>query len=294
MMDILVTGGAGQVGIELQRLGTDEVRFVAPSREELNLGRPESISRVVADRPWAAVINVAAYTAVDRAEAEVAHAWSANALGPAVLAAETGRAGIPLVQVSTDYVFSGEKIGAYEEDDPVGPLGVYGGSKLGGEIAVRTGNPRHAIVRTSWVVSSHRANFVKTMLRLASERPVLRVVDDQHGCPTSAADLAAALHAVAVGLVRDPETAGTYHFANAGATTWFRFAREIMAQSQARGGPYAEVEAITTADFPTPARRPRNSQLSSANIERAFGIVPRRWEFALAGIMDQLSPITGA
>lgn len=293
-MDILVTGGGGQVGIELQRLGTDRVRFVAPSRQELDLAQPESIARLLGNRPWTAVINAAAYTAVDRAEADVAHAWSANALGPAVLAAETGRARIPLVQVSTDYVFSGEKIGAYEEDDSVEPLGVYGGSKLGGEVAVRTGNPRHAIVRTSWVVSAHRANFVRTMMRLAAERPVLRVVDDQHGCPTSAADLAGALRAVALGLVEDPEKAGTYHFANAGATTWCGFAREILAQSQARGGPCAEVEAITTAEFLTPARRPRNSRLSTAKIESAFGIVPRRWEAALIGIMDELIPTTGA
>lgn len=288
-MDILVAGGQGQVGLELERLGRGDLRLAAPGRGELDLARPETVAAVLGQRRWAAVVNAAAYTAVDRAEGEVAAAWTANALGPAILAAETAKAGIPLVHVSTDYVFSGDKPGPYDEDDAVGPLGVYGASKLAGELAVRTANPRHAIVRTAWVVSPHRANFVKTMLRLAAERPALRVVDDQRGSPTSAADLAAALVTIATRLAREPGApTGTFHFANAGEATWCGFAREIMAVSEARGGPFAPVEAITTAEYPTPARRPANSVLSTARIAREFGISPRPWRAALSDILDAL------
>lgn len=290
-MDILVTGGQGQVGLELRSLEREGCRIVAPTRDEFDLTKRDSVARTLHERPWSAVINAAAYTAVDRAEFEVAEAWSVNALGPAILAAETGNAGIPLVHVSTDYVFGGDNPGFYEEDDPVRPLGVYGASKLGGELAVRTANPRHVIVRTAWVVSPHRANFVKTILRVAAERPRLRVVDDQHGCPTSAGDLAVALRTIATRLAEDPSApVGTYHFVNGGATTWCGLAREIFSQSAIRGGPSAMVEAISTAEYPTPARRPANSRLSTVKLSRDFGIVPRPWPAALADIVSALLP----
>jgi len=199
------------------------------------------------------------------------------------------KAGIPLVQVSTDYVFAGDKDGAWTVDDPVGPLGVYGASKLGGELAVRTSGARHAVVRTAWVVSAHGSNFVKTMLRVGAERDVLRVVDDQRGSPTSAADLARALATIAVRLAEDPHApTGTFHFANAGATTWAGFAAEIFRQSAQRGGPAARVEPITTADYPTPARRPANSLLDTRAIRDAYGIAPRPWAEALGDILDDL------
>jgi dTDP-4-dehydrorhamnose reductase len=240
-------------------------------------------------RPWAAVINAAAYTAVDKAESDVVAAWTVNALAPAALAAACAAAAIPLVQVSTDYVFAGDKQGAWQVDDPVGPLGVYGASKLGGELAVRTSGARAAIVRTAWVVSAQGANFVKTMLRLAADRDQLRVVADQHGSPTSAADLAAALATIAVRLADDPSApTGTFHFSNAGETTWADFAREIFRQSTARGGPSAAVEGIPTSDYPTPARRPANSLLSHDAIRTAYGIAPRPWDAALADILDAL------
>ncbi|TXN54191.1 sugar nucleotide-binding protein, partial [Methylobacterium sp. WL6] len=198
-MDILVLGGAGQVGTELQAYAwPDGVRVHAPDRAALDITDAEAVAARMAERPWGAVINTAAYTAVDRAEAEPVAAWRLNALAPAILAAETARHAVPLVQVSTDYVFDGTRDGAYRPDDPIAPRSVYGASKAGGELAVRAGNPRHAILRTAWVVSPHRGNFVKTMLRLSAERDRLTVVDDQHGCPTSAADLAAALAAVAL------------------------------------------------------------------------------------------------
>lgn len=290
-MMILVTGGDGQLGLELQRLRSTGLRIVAPSRQELDIADPASSARVIAGERWSAVINAAAYTAVDRAEREVAEAWRSNALGPAVLAAETVKAGLPMLHVSTDYVFAGDKAGPYDEDDPVGPLGVYGASKLAGEIAVRTGNPRHAIVRTAWVFSAHRTNFVRTILRLAAEQPVVRVVDDQHGCPTSAADLAAALATIAIRLAHEvPGPVGTYHFVNAGATTWCGLAREVVSGSRARGGASAEIAPITTADYPTPARRPANSGLSTARLQRAFGVTPRPWQAALGDVLDELLP----
>ena len=291
-MDILVLGGAGQVGLELQRLAPGAgLACVAPVRGELDLTDTEATRAAVASRRWACVINTAAYTAVDKAESDAATAWALNAEVPGILAAATAAASIPLVHVSTDYVFDGSKASAYEVDDPVAPLGVYGASKEAGERAVRAANPRHAVVRTSWVVSPHRSNFVKTMLRLAGERPSLRVVDDQVGTPTVAADLAGALLAVARRLATEPAApVGTFHFANAGATTWCGLARETLALSAARGGPSVAVEPIATSDYPTPARRPANSRLSTARITADYGIVPRDWRVALADVVEALVP----
>lgn len=287
---VLVTGGGGQLGTELQRCRwPDGWQVTAVDRDELDLADTAAIAATVARRPWAAVINGGAYTAVDKAESDQLAAWTVNALAPAAFGEACARAGIPLIQVSTDYVFAGDKDGPWEVDDPVAPLGVYGASKLGGELAVRTSGARHVIVRTAWVVSAHRHNFVKTMLRLAETRDALNVVDDQHGSPTSAADLADALVAVAVRLADDPDApSGTYHFSNAGAVSWAGFAREIFRQSAERGGPSASVAPIATSEYPTPARRPANSLLSHAAIERAFGVRPRPWQDALVPILDEL------
>jgi dTDP-4-dehydrorhamnose reductase len=289
-MELLVLGGTGQVGTELRAQALpDGVRLHAPDRAGLDLTDAAALADMVAARPWACVINAAAYTAVDRAESEVAQAWRLNALAPAVLAAATARAGIPLVHVSTDYVFDGSAEGAYAPDAPIGPRSVYGASKAAGEIAVRSANPRHAIIRTAWVVSPHGTNFVKTMLRLARERDALRVVDDQHGCPTSAGDLAAALLAVALRLARDPDApTGTHHCVNAGAATWCGFAQAILAGAARRGGRVVPVAGIPTSAYPTPARRPANAQLSTASLSAAYGITPRPWEAALEDILDRL------
>jgi len=285
---VLIIGGSGQLGRELAAVPwPDDVAPVAPGRAAADLTDRNAIASILADGDWAAVINVAAFTGVDAAEEAMAAAFAANALGPAILAEETRRRGVPLIHVSTDYVFDGKKPAAYDEDDATGPLGVYGASKLAGELAVRAGNPRHLIVRTSWLCGRYGKNFARTMLRLAETRDTLRVVDDQHGTPTAAPDLAGAL----IKLATSPDLrdrAGTYHFANRGETTWCGLARMIFAQSVARGGPSATVEAITTADYPTPARRPSNSRLSTARIERDFGIVPRAWEEALADVVDDL------
>jgi dTDP-4-dehydrorhamnose reductase len=290
MRQILVTGADGQLGRELRRRAWPAGwEPVALDRAALDLADTAAIAAMVASRPWAAVINAAAYTAVDKAESDVVAAWMINALAPAAFGQACAATGIPLVQVSTDYVFAGDKAGAWEVSDPVAPLGVYGASKLGGELAVRTSGARHAIVRTAWVVSAHRHNFIRTMLRVGAERGHLRVVDDQQGSPTGAADLADVLIAIALRLAEDSDApTGTFHFSNAGAVSWAGFAVEIFRQSGLRGGPTATVEPITTAEYPTPARRPANSLLSHDAIRAAYGITPRSWQAALPDILDEL------
>lgn len=292
--DVLLTGGSGQVGTEILRQAPATMNIVAPSSAEMSLGDPDAVLAMVASRPWAAVINCAAYTAVDRAESEVVDAWRANALGPAALAQATAAAEIPLIHVSTDYVFDGSKPGFYLESDPVAPLGVYGGSKEGGEQAVRTGNRRHVILRTAWVVSPHGSNFIKTMLRLAETRPDIRVVDDQRGCPTSAADIAATLLKITGRMIASPQSAptGTYHFVNGGEATWCELARTVFDLAAARGRAAPRVEAITTAEFPTPARRPANSRLGVAKLRADYGIEPRHWRAAVEDIVEALLPAT--
>lgn len=287
---ILITGGAGQVGLELLAARwPDYVVLHAPTRSELNLGDAKSVQAAFVATPFSAVINSGAHTAVDKAETEVAAAFVANAMGPAILADITREAGIPLIQVSTDYVFDGSKNDSYVESDPVGPLGVYGASKLAGEMAVRSGNPRSVVLRTAWVLSVHRANFLKTMLRLATDRPALRVVGDQHGCPTSARDIAAALKTITLRMIADPSApTGVYQFVNAGETTWAGLASEIFALSAATGGPTAAVEAIPASEYPTPAKRPTNSRLSTAKLTHDYGIAPRPWQAAVAEIVTEL------
>lgn len=286
---ILVTGGSGQVGQSLARLAPEELELVMPTRAELDLSDPHAIEAYVASREWTAVISSGAYTAVDKAEGDVAAAWAANAVGPAALAAASARAGIPILHVSTDYVFDGSQPGFYREEDPVAPIGVYGASKEGGEQAVRTANRRHVILRTAWVVSPFGANFVKTMLRLGADRPQLRVVGDQQGCPTSALDIAATLLALLDRATHDAAPLyGTYHFVNAGEATWHALACAVFDRAATHGRPRPEVEAITTADFPTPARRPANSRLATAKLAQAFGLAPRPWREAIDEIVDEL------
>ena len=287
---VLVTGAGGQLGTELRRAAWPAGWVVtAIDQADLDLTDLTAIAAKVAEHPWAVIINGAAYTAVDKAESDVVTAWRVNALAPAAFAAACAAATTPLVQVSTDYVFAGDKQDAWEIDDPVAPLGVYGASKLGGELAVRTSGARHAIVRTAWVVSAHGNNFVKTMLRIGVERETLKVVDDQRGSPTGAADLAHALMTIAIRLAEDEVApTGTFHFSNTGAISWAEFASEIFRQSRARGGPDATVEPIPSSAYPTPARRPANSLLSHDAIRAAYDIEPRDWRLALADILDEL------
>ena len=290
MKRILITGGTGQVGIELVRQPwRSDIEIWAPGRAELDLANPDAIRAAIADKRPACVINAAAYTAVDAAENDAANAFLANCQGPAWLAEETAKTATPLIHVSTDYVFRGDSSGTHGEDDPVDPVGVYGASKAAGEFAVRSINARSVIVRTAWVLSAHRSNFLKTMLRLAADRPTLRVVADQIGCPTSAADLASALSTIALRHIDDESApTGTYHFVNAGEASWHDLAAEIFRLSRSVGGPSADVEPIASSEFPTRARRPANSRLASDKISRDFGIHPRKWRAAVADIIAEL------
>lgn len=281
MRPILVTGGSGQVGTELKALGPRfGVEIVAPGRADLDLASSCAIDHFLGNRDWSAVINCAAYTAVDKAESEPELAFAVNAVAPELIAKQTAARAIRLLHVSTDYVFDGSKDGSYVEDDPVAPLGVYGASKQAGEQAVLVSHPAHVILRTAWVVSPHGANFVKTMLRVGAERKQLRVVDDQRGCPTSAHDIAEALLTIAT----TGQARGTYHFVNAGEATWWELARFVFD----RAGMEVEVEPITTADYPTPAKRPANSRLSTEKLRQAFGIAPRPWQAAVGEVVDAL------
>ena len=281
MKPILVTGGTGQVGTALRQLGPSlGVEIIAPERSELDLADSCSIERMLGDRDWAAVINCAAYTGVDKAESEPDLAHAVNAVAPEIIGKVTAARGLRLLHVSTDYVFDGSSAGLYDEDDPVAPLGVYGASKQAGEAAIRVSNADHIILRTAWVVSPWGHNFVRTMLRVGPERGTLRVVDDQRGCPTSAHDIARTLLTIAT----DGAAAGTYHFVNAGEATWCELARFVFE----RAGLEVKVEGITTDQYPTPAKRPANSRLSTAKLQGAFGIVPRPWQHAVGEVMDAL------
>lgn len=287
---ILITGGEGQVGRELTALAwPDNVDLYAPARESLDIAAPESVKRAFEARRYDCVINTAAYTAVDKAETETSRAFAINAFGPALLAEAARQAGAPIIQVSTDYVFDGSNQDAYVEDHPTAPLGAYGASKLAGELATRSGNARSVVVRTAWVFSRHRTNFLKTVLHLAHARPRLRIVDDQSGCPTSAKDIARALQKIALRMLNDQDApTGIFHFVNAGNTTWAGFAREILKQHYGDEAAAGRVEGISTDDYPTPAKRPANSRLATIKIQQAYGIEPRPWPSALAEVVTEL------
>lgn len=288
-MKLLVLGAGGQVGRELCRLAwPDGWEIAAFDRQGLDITEREAVFAGVARERPDIVVNAAAYTAVDRAESEREAAWAGNCTGPANLAAACRDAAIPLIHISTDYVFDGTKSGPYREDDPVAPLGAYGASKEAGERVVRDALAEHVILRTAWVYSAHGHNFVKTMLRLASERPALRVVADQIGSPTSAVDIAAAIGAIVGQLGTGNRRWGTYHFVGGGAVSWHGFAEAIFALAEPWRGRPPLVEAIATADYPTPARRPANSLLDCTKIGGAFGIVPRPWREALAEVIREI------
>jgi dTDP-4-dehydrorhamnose reductase len=290
-MRFLLLGGGGQVGVELRSLGFPKgIELFAPTRQELDLCDAQAVSRVIAADRWSAVINAAAYTEVDRAESEEEPAFAVNAGAPARLAMETARSGIPLVHISSDYVFDGRKGAPYEEQDKAVPINAYGRSKLAGEQSVRVGNPRHVILRTSWVYSPYRKNFVKTILRLATERDRLRVVADQRGCPTAACEIAKACIDVAAVCALGPDDGpyGTYHFAGAGEATWFEFATAIVEMAAGRLGRSPRVAPIRTADYPTPASRASDTRLDCTAVRRAFGFQPRSWRRSLESTIDQL------
>lgn len=289
---VLVIGRNGQVGRALCAIAPGGgLRFEGVGRDELDITREAEVAREIARRRPRVVVNAAAYTAVDRAESEPERAFAVNAEGAGAIARACRAAGAALFHISTDYVFDGGKQGAYVEDDPVAPASVYGRSKAAGEDAVRAACPEHVILRTAWVFSAERGNFVKTMLRLATERAEIRVVDDQRGSPTAADGIAAALATMARrGLEGGMDRLwGTYHYAGGEAVTWFGFARAIFAAREAAtGAPPPRLVPITTAEYPTPARRPANSVLDCRRIGAAFGIAPCDWRGALGQVVARL------
>ncbi len=295
---ILQFGTIGQLGTELIHLAEPNgVDLQAVTLEEGDFTRPDDVVRAVRNAgPLDAVVNAAAYTAVDKAESNEALAAVINAGTVGVLAACCAELGVPLIHVSTDYVYDGRKTSPYVESDPVSPQNVYGRTKLAGEEAIRRAQPAHVILRTSWVYSPYGANFVKTMLRLAAEREELRVVDDQFGAPTAAADLAQAIFTIVKRLAAGPveDGYGVFHYTGGGETTWCRFAQAILEQSRDWSQPKARIVPITTADYPTPAARPENSRLDCGKIKRVYGIATVPWQTALGLTLDVLKRQLGS
>lgn len=291
-MRLLVIGCAGQLARALVRAGSAAGHAVtALGRPGFDLADRPSIAPALAAVAPDLVVNAAAYTAVDRAEAEPEAAFRLNAEAAGWLAEAAATLDVPFVHVSTDYVFDGAGGAPYAEDAPPNPLGVYGASKLAGEDRVLAAHPRSLLLRTSWLCGAEGANFMKTMLRLATERPLLRVVGDQHGAPSFANDLAAAILRLAPGLVAaragDPAFS-LFHLTGAPHTTWHGFAEAILDRAALRGHPRPALEAITTAEYPTPARRPADSRLDCGRIGRVHGIVPADWRVALDDCLDAL------
>jgi dTDP-4-dehydrorhamnose reductase len=299
---VLVTGAGGQVGGQVARILEGRAQAIALDRSRLDLRDPAGIATRIRETRPQLIVSAAAYTAVDRAESEEALARAVNAVAPGVIAEEAARAGALLVHFSTDYVFDGEKSSPYVEDDPAHPLNAYGRTKLEGERNIAASGCAHVILRTSWVYGPQGANFLLTMLRLAATRDELRIVDDQRGAPTSSLQLARAVLALftlaeparpisAEDIARVSALRGLYHATAAGETTWFGFAQAIF-EARARGANFKapRLVAIPTREYPTPARRPANSVLSSERLERTFGVRLGDWR---AGLAETLSALPG-
>lgn len=291
-MRMVVTGRCGQiVGALRERATASPFEVVALGRPELDLSFPAEkiISAVEAADPDV-IISVAAYTQVDKAESERELAFAINAAGPKALAKAARGLGVPLIHLSTDYVFDGSKNSPYVEDDATGPQGVYAASKLEGEMAVAATQPDSAVLRTAWVYSPFGANFVKTMLRLAADREEVSVVSDQHGNPTSAMDVADGILAVAGRIAgsKDSSLRGIFNMTSTGEASWADFAEAVFAASAEMGGPTARVVRIATADYPTAARRPANSRLDSSKLERVYGVRLPDWRQSVKQVVERL------
>jgi dTDP-4-dehydrorhamnose reductase len=288
---LAIIGSKGQLGWELVRQGEARgLGILARDCPEIDISDLASIDACLDSADIDLVVNAAAYTAVDRAESEPQAAFAVNRDGPANLAKKCRDRHIPLIHVSTDYVFDGTKPGAYIEEDPVAPLGTYGASKAAGEEEVRGRLPEHIILRTAWLCGFHGHNFVKTILKLGRKKEILRVVSDQFGCPTFAADLGEAILKMAAQVAKNRSASwGTYHYCGAGKTTWHHFAKTIFEIArQYEKFAVKEVVPISTAEYPTPVKRPANSVLDCSKIERHFGIRPRPWKESLAEMIEQL------
>ena len=288
-MKLLVFGANGQIGRELCRAARPPGCDLVPlARARADIGDALAVAAAIgAERPDL-VLNLAAYTAVDRAESEAEEAWRVNCEGARLIALACRRSGAPLIQLSTDYVFDGEKREPYREDDRVHPLGVYGASKEAGEVAVRALLPEHVILRTAWVFSPFGANFLKTVLRLGRGEKPLRIVADQIGSPTPAAAIAAALVAIARAIAEDRAEWGTFHFAGMPPASWHGFAEAILDVAAPRLGRRPLLAAIATSDYPTPARRPANSVLDCGKIAAAFALSQPSWREGLAATIGEI------
>ncbi len=289
MTRVLLFGASGQLGLALQRAALQAGWELQPlTRADVDLADAGAIEAAIEARKPQAIINAAAYTAVDTAESEPKLAFALNRDAPAAMARGATALGAPLVHVSTDYVFRGDKPAPYTESDPRDPISVYGRSKAEGETAVFDAYARAAIVRTSWVFSPDRANFLKTMLRLGETRDEVSIVSDQIGRPTPADDLARACIIMTETLIAgDQRAQGIFHFAGAGEVSWADFAEAIFAEAALRGRKPVRVRRILTADYPTPARRPANSRLDTSKIE-ALGITPAPWRDGVRAYLDML------
>ena len=284
---ILVTGGAGQLATALVQEGGPAIHRVG--RPEFDFDRPDTLAAAFRAARPSLLVNAAAWTGVDTAEAEPDAAARANRDGPATLAALCADAGIPMIHVSTDYVFDGLKGAPYTEADPTSPTGVYGRTKLEGEQAVLAACPQAVVLRTSWVYSAAGKNFVRTMLGAATRMPRLRVVADQRGCPTAARDLAVAILSIALQLGDgNPTRSGVFHASGTGEATWHGFATAIFEGAARHGHPVPAVDAIATADWPTPARRPLDSRLDCTKLASVFGVRLPPWRPSLGRVIDEL------
>lgn len=290
-MRIAVTGQAGQLAQALVERAPAGTTVITLARPRFDLARAGTIAPAIAAARPDIVVNAAAFTAVDLAESQEATATLINGRAAGQVACAAREVGVPVIQISTDYVFGGNLERPYRESDPVEPISAYGRSKLEGEHAVATATRDHAILRTAWVYSPFAKNFVKTMIRLAGERSEVGVVADQVGCPTSALDLADAVFAVARNLTARPNDAnlrGTFHMAAQGEAVWADVAEAIFAELAESGHPAVSVRRIATADYPTPARRPANSRLDSARIAAIHGIRLPHWRLALEACVSRL------
>ena len=291
-MKVLVTGAAGQVGSELVRLGTDDFEPIGLTRDDVDITDADAVARAIQDTQPDAVVNCAAYTAVDQAESDPETAQAVNVEAVGNLAAACANNGAALLHISTDYVFDGRSSRPYREEDPTGPLSAYGRTKELGERAVREATPRHIILRVSWVFGTHGRSFVDTMLRLARERPELRVVDDQIGTPAPARAVAETLRTICLATATREDRWGTYHFSTHPPLSWCAFARQILTEAEELGliQQAPEIHAIPTTEYPTPAQRPLNSRLNPTHLQRTFHIHPPDWRPYLHAYLKSLRP----
>ncbi len=290
-MRLAVTGKNGQVVSALQALAGPGLEIVALGRPELDLARPDTVFKALRDAKPDVVVSAAAYTAVDKAESEPGIAFAVNRDGAKAVARAANDIGVPVIHISTDYVFDGTKTTAYVENDPTGPASVYGRSKLEGEQAVSESTDNYAVLRAAWVYSQYGSNFAKTMLRLSESRDEINVVADQFGCPTSANDIAIAIVSIAKRLATDPSAhlRGVFHMSSTGETNWAGFAKQIFEFSAENGGKSIVVNDITTAQYPTPARRPANSRLDCSKLEEVYGIRLPEWQTSTRAVIAALA-----